>query len=312
MALKTVFFVAITTARLVFPGVAPTFGTPEPNDALAPTAASRSITMDLYCDRELPGNAKVIVDVPEGLKVGKSVKLTVDLSPTPSSGTAPAKPNDSAPKVRRYAYWGCGEAIAPGQPTDCDSAGAVTADTLPEKGYAFWPGFEDKPIAGDAKAAGDYKLNSEQCGGTALTLEKDQDFLAGLELIDLPQQIDLAKSISVKWKPIPNAVAYYVAAYGGSSEFSISWSSSSKPGATEGLDQRPLSEAEIKTMIEQSTLIPPTVTSCAIPAGIFKSSRGAMLMVTALGRDKSQTADGIDARVVIRSTLSVPLALTPQ
>ncbi|MEN6355971.1 MAG: hypothetical protein ABFD83_02675 [Armatimonadota bacterium] len=299
MALSTLFIIAITTSRMVFPGV-PAF-TPTPGvDEASP--AVRSISMELYSNSSAAG-PEASVTLPEGLKLSKTARMQVTPFTQPSQA-------QSADQITVKTYWGSSETVGTGQPSIKQMA---TTDETRQPDYktaALWPGrgkgFETGPISDDASAVGTYKLTTNYTGSTAVTLDDAQNFLAPIELADPGKDIDIEKSIKLEWKAVPGALAYWVAAYGGNEEETIAWAAGSKSGADVNIDTA-LSHDEITKMLEQKALLGPDVTSVTIPAGIFKGSTGVMFTITAIGADKVQEKDGVKTQVIVRSAACAPL-----
>lgn len=302
-SVKTLFVITIMTARMIFPGLHPSIG----NTPNARPPAIRSMTMDLSSDVKTTKSSTAWVTVPSNLKVGPSALLVIDDSPVQSLFDD-NKPGETR-QTKTFAYWGCGETVAAGQPKIITSKTANTApdDTTPNASYAYWPGDNAKPISNDASTPGIYKLTTNYAGSTTVTLGKDQDFLDPVDIDDLGSKIDLTKPIVIKWKAIPNALGYVVKVYGGTSDSVITWNSGSDSDSIPGIEYNPVSKEDVEKYLKNGVLLPPDKISCTIPAGIFKGSANVVLMITAVGRDTIQTDQGVDTQVVVRSTASLPL-----
>ncbi len=185
-----------------------------------------------------------------------------------------------------------------------------SAPALPNGSYAYWPGYNDQPLKSEASAVGTYTLDANYGGGASVTLGPEQEFLGTVHLVGLPKKFDLEKPIVVKWKSVPRALAYVLNAYGGSEKETITWTSSADRISAQGIENRPISASEITDLVNTKILLPPNATTCTIPAGIFRGSESVFLTVTAIGADKVETKDGVETRVLVRSTVSVPIAGT--
>lgn len=303
-SLKTLLIVTISTARLIFPGIPGAAG-------LSPVArppAVKSISFELASDAAATKDSKASLAVPEGLKVGTSVDLQVDLNGVPKPSQAPA---DS--KLSLYQYWGIGRDVAADQPKvgHAKKLNSETASSGPTKTYASWPGMDSPAIADAAVTPGDYALKTDFCGSTAFTLAPDQDFLAPVNITNATGEPDLNKPIVINWRPVPNAVGYLLRAFGGDGAKTVTWTSASQPDLADGLEYRPIAKDELDKLVQSRVLLPSYEISATIPAGIFKGSTSVMLVMTAFGKDTIQSKDGIDTQVVIRSTASFPLHSTP-
>ncbi|MCE5321918.1 hypothetical protein LLG46_01225 [bacterium] len=301
MSLSTLFIIAVTTSRMVFPGV-PAY-IPSQSDQVPETSpAVRSITMELYSSNSITA-PEVSVTLPEGLKLSKTARMQVTPFEQPSQ-------SQSMDKVTVKTYWGSSEAIQTGQPSVNQISTVCETDQVNYKTAALWPGrgkgFEAGPISDDASAVGTYKLTTNYTGSTSVTLGAAQNFLAPIELADPGKDIDIEKSIKLEWKAVVGALAYWVVAYGGNESETIAWTAGSASGADVNIDTA-LSHNDVTKMLEQKALIGPDVTSTTIPAGIFKGSTGVMFNITAIGEDIIQEKDGIKTQVIVRSTACAPL-----
>lgn len=313
MGLKTVFIITVATYRMVFPGLSPLAPLPGV-DRNAEPPATRSITMDLWSDATADAQSSAHVAAPSGLKLEGPARLTVDLKWKPPAST-PASTGTGNDGVLTSSYWGCGETIPQGQPKVSVSGQtppdpAPPAPAVPTGSYAYWPGYNDKPLKPEASAVGTYTLDANYSGAPSVTLGPEQEFLGTVNLVGVPKKFDLEKPLVVKWKPVPRALAYVLSAYGGSARETITWTSSADRLAAQGIENRPVSASEAAELINTKVLLPPNATTCTIPAGIFKGSESVFLTVTAIGADKVETRDGVETRVLVRSTVSVPIAGT--
>lgn len=324
VAAKTLFIITLTTARMLIPGV-PTPTTPGATDFNAPI---RTLEMDLTTDKKVDEKSKAECAVPQSLALGPKVELFVDLPKTEKAQTSepkqPAQEKSEKLEFTLKKYWSCSETVPSGQPKT-----VKTSDIGPAMGfsprrmhrarmldraakkplegsYAYWPGHERKNIDKSASAAGEYKLTTNYCGGTTVTLDAEQDFLAPLEVVGM-DKTDLAAPIKVAWKPVPNAVAYLVNAYCATDKETVTWTSSADPDSPTDLNTRPVSKDDLSKYLDSKVLLPPSATSCTVPAGIFNGMGTPMLVVTAFGVDKIQNKDGIETQVVVRSVANVVL-----
>ena len=319
LELKTVFVIAISTARMVFPGIPAVTG---PGDVPGVVPASKSMRITLMSGKKADAQSKAVVAVPEGLKIGESVGLHIDLTEPAAEPKSPDKTDGSVPKITLKSYCGCGEKITEGQPkvkqlsdsatteSEASSSGKVKP-VYPEASYAYWPGPGDKPVLKDSSAVGTYALTTNYVGCASVTFGEEQDFLGPVELVGLAENADLDKPIKIEWKTVSNAVAYYLEAFGGNEKESIDWISSAEPDQPAGFDSRLIKEEDLKKLIEKKVLLPADATSCTIPAGIFKGSYSVILTLMAVGKDKLQISDGIETHVIVRSAVSTPLFSKP-
>lgn len=302
-ALKTVLLVTISTARLVFPGV-PGARNAAPADQ---PPASKSISFELASDAIVGKDSVASIALPNGLKLGKSIDLQIDPAGAP-------KPDPEPPsKVSVYRYWGSGREVAAGQPEvgrPQDSAQDSVAN-MPTNSYASWPTMDSAELKDNAATPGEYALKTNYCGSTTFTLTPEQNFLSPINITSSAAKADLAKPIAVTWRPVPNAVGYLIRAYGGSDTRTVTWTSAAKPALAEEIEYRAVPKEEADKLVSDGVLLPSYAISATIPAGIFQGASSVMLVLTAFGKDTSQSQGGVDTQVVIRSAASFPLYSTP-
>lgn len=327
MGLKTLFVITITTAKMIMPGM-PEMPKPPPGikmpDYLAPT---RTLTMDLTSDKAANAQSKAECGIPGGLKLGPKVNLHINLPEKTMAQDSTGKDSEKAGKTPKFtirSYWTCSETVPPGQPKVVDMAEMAASaqkamrmnknirlpkgiEGLAEGSHAYWPYNDVRRFDSDAVAPGQYALSTNYCGDTTITLDRPQDFLAAIDLTSPGKNIDLAEPIRIEWKSVPNAAAYVVTAFSGNGQEMITWTSSSNPDPATKVQFEAITSDELQKYINQGILLPPTATSCCIPAGIFKNTTQPMLTVTAVGVDKIQTKDDITTQVVVRSTATVML-----
>lgn len=300
---KTLFIVTVSTARLIFPGMPGMPGAPE----AAKPPAVKSLSIEVASDAVAVAGSKATVAVPEGLKAGKTIDLQIDRAPKPAE-----KPE--ATRIKLMEYWGSGTEIGADQPK-VTAVGTVAADAaaenVPGKSDAYWPRQDSKALDDATAVPGTYALKTDYCGGTSVTLGKEQSFLDPIDITSAGSEPDLDKPIVIRWRPVANAAGYLLKAFGGDDKRSIIWTSSAKPELARGIEDRPIGKDELAMFIREGVLIPSYVASCTIPAGVFKGSTSVMLIMTAMGKDMSQTKDGIETRVIVRSTGGVPLHSAP-
>jgi hypothetical protein len=332
LALKTVFVITVLTSRMIMPGM-PDMSKIPGYKGPAIGAPTRSMRMDLTSDKKADAKSTAQCAVPEGMKLGPKVDLQIDLpvvaKPAPEGEAAPeGKPQKMEFTIKMY--WLCGEAVPEGQPRVLDSDAMLKGMGVPpdpakmqkmmksmprgaslvdDTSHAYWPGEKAEPIKDESHTPGQYDLTTNYCGGTSVSFGEGQDFLAPIEMVKPGKgSIDLEKTIQLEWKPVPKALAYILTAFAGKEHEMVIWTSSSDPDAAKDFMSSPLSGAQLKTLLDNGVLLPPTKTDCRIPAGIFKDIGMPMLTVTAIGEDRIQEKDGIRTVVTVRSTATAMLA----
>jgi len=237
-------------------------------------------------------------DIPPGMAMGKSLPL---LPPTltPSSRESPEEgPPPEKPKARMLVYWGCGEAIGPGQPKVADTekmspqqfGQALIGRSPPDRSSTTrnaqlrWPNErEPKPVPAGASIQGEQFVHGNATPDIKFAIGEKQDFLAPVEVTS---RGSMPGPFALAWKAIPNAQGYFLQALGhrNSSGEMIIWSSSEVQDTGWGLLTY-LPNDFLRRMIGEKVVLPPSVTSCAIPKGVFDGVEGAMLQLIAYGEE---------------------------
>ncbi len=277
MGLKTVFIITILTSRMIMPGMPDLSKLPGGFKLPGVGSPARSLRMNLISDKSVDAESKAECAVPEGLQLGPKVNLQINL-PTPEQPAPESKSSTSGEGQKTKwvikKYWGCAEAVRAGQPKVTDSEqmmGGVSADparlqkmmeAMAKMGsepvaesLAHWPGNKAKPIKDDASTPGSFELTTNYCGGTSITLDSAQDFLAPIDVVSPGNGgVDMEKAIDIEWKSVPNARAYVITAFAAREGEMIMWTSSDQPEATAFSTSRALTRGEIKSCIDKGIL----------------------------------------------------------
>ncbi|MFQ3548575.1 MAG: hypothetical protein SNJ70_02335 [Armatimonadota bacterium] len=269
MDLTTLFVVTLTTSRMIMPGMP---NLPMMGDFNKPIT---TLTMTLTSPKSVDKNSKAECAVPEGLKLGPKVDLTIDL-PTKDEQVpdGPVYDDEQKPeKEEEYkfiSYWKCSETVPAGQPKVISSKeiNSSIKDAMKNRdvqkkmssafdrmdrdkySYAYWPGNDKKNIKKESTAPGKYVLSTNYTGGTSFALANSQDFLAPFEVISPGKKVDFEQAIKVEWKKIPNALAYQISAFSGEDNEMITWTSSSDPESTAAFMGEPISKAKVDELIK--------------------------------------------------------------
>lgn len=325
MELNTVFVITVLTSRMFMPGT-PDMPKIPGMDIPGFNAPTRTLSMNLTSDKKADAQSKAEVMIPEGLRLGPKVKLTIDLPGESEQGLPDEIGDEKQEEMSDFTmklYWKSSQTVLPGQPrviTSADINSAITAapnamkkfkmavESAEDGSYAYWPGHDFKQLDKKAGTPGGYTLTTNYCGGTTFSMEQSQNFLDPISLAGLDKGVDLNKFIKVQWKPVTNAAAYLVTAFGSSEKEMITWTSSTDPDITGNIYSGAISKAEMKKYLDSGILLPPTATTCYIPVGIFKNTQSPMLMITAYGNDTIQRKDGIETQIVVRSNATAMLS----
>jgi len=229
-------------------------------------------------------------------KLGKSVPL---LGPEPGKGQTQNDGNDMGgsgferPKGRMLLYWGCGATPGPGQPVVIDfsklAAGQMPPDlfttTIPRirqvaasnsASYAAWPNAKSsKQPPKDSSLLGAHRIASNV--GSDINFTLAQDYMPALNA-SATQQAD--GSVMLRWDAVQAATGYVAWTFGGMDRGGdggdiVWWTSSSARQFGGGLwDWLP--PATVARLVTQKVVMPPSQTSCQIPAAV-KQASGEML-----------------------------------
>lgn len=222
-------------------------------------------------------------------KLGKSVPL---IGRERKTGDYPTE--FERPKGRLLLYWGCGAKAGPGQPVIIDfakvaagqvppnlfsSAVPVVREVTPEnsKSYVEWPNAKStKMPAKDSSLLGAHRVASNV--GSDINFTLAQDYMPALQA----STADNADgSVTIRWNPVTNATGYAAWTIGGMDRADkggdiIWWSSSATKEFGGGLwDWLPPSV--VANLITKKIVMPPSQTTCQIPAEVKKASGEIMM-----------------------------------
>lgn len=225
--------------------------------------------------------------MPPVAKLGASVPL---LSPKPGTRTdeVPEQmPKDfQRPKGRLLIYWGCGAKAGPGQPVIIDfarlAAGQIPPDlfagSMPidrsvstgnSKTYGEWPNTETrKLVSAESSLIGDHRIAGNYSPEIKFALA--QDFMPALTGKATPAA---GGATQISWNSVANATGYYAwvmsAKANNKGEFQdMVWWSSSASRQFGGALWDWIAPAQVAKLIQQQIVLPPSQTSCTVPAEV--------------------------------------------
>lgn len=235
--------------------------------------------------------------MPSGAALGKSVML---ITPTPSAPARTERPPEEAaqtPKGRLLIYWGCGANAPKNQPIVIDftriAKGQVPAglyappinlpgdwSILPSNSKTFgdWPNHKDnKAVKPSSSLIGAHRISSTYA--PEISFSMTQDFMPALNARSTEQP---SGSFMLNWNMLPTATGYYAWVISAKSEgkgqpAEMVWWASSATQAFGGPMWNWLSPAAVQKLIAAKTVMPPSQTSCQVPAEVKKSG-GEMMM----------------------------------
>ncbi len=224
-------------------------------------------------------------------KMGKSVPLLGDAPGKASKPEREYVPGQmEKPKGRILMFWGCNTKAPKGQPFILDFAKMPSAQ-MPAGMPAQMRGFQAAAAARDANAAwwpngsngkqpkSGSSLRGEHRIASGFTPEIKfavaNDYMASLK-VDPSEQ---GGAIMLGWNAVPTATGYAAFAMGGMERAGqggdmVFWTSASNRDAGTAMDW--LSPAEVGRQIAAKNIMPPSQTTCAIPAEA-KAAAGGMM-----------------------------------
>lgn len=240
--------------------------------------------------------------MPPAAKLGKSVALV-----TPVQERAPTDelPGERKPQGRLLIFWGCGEHAPKGQPVVIDFA-KLAAGQMPaglwsstvlrdwgpniqnSKTFARWPAEDRKFVKADSSLIGAHRVAGNYSPEMNFTLTKD--FMAALRTTR-GQQASGATLLS--WNAVPGATGYLASLFGGKMDAGgnqgdmVMWTSSAVRQFGGGLSDW-LTPAQVAGLVRDRTVMPPTATTCTIPAEVHNAAPGfSMGLLTAFGPEEN-------------------------
>jgi hypothetical protein len=247
--------------------------------------------------RNKPAGTEGTHAIPPGMNMGTSLPLLPVQAKRGERGTPDGEPGETEkPKGKLLFYWGCGEKVKPGQPrvVDFSKSGPeewmrfMTGRFAPDRGAkavpgrSVWPNERDKQrVPKDASLDGDHAVTGEGVpAGLRFALREAYDFMPKMNMTAAG---DAKASVSVGWQQALTAQGYFLSAMGSRGEGEmIIWSSSEQPDPGWGLMDY-MAPAQVKKLIGEKVVLPPSTERCAIPAGIFAGAEGAMVRMIAYG-----------------------------
>ncbi len=222
-------------------------------------------------------------------KLGKSVPL---VGVERKEGDYPT--SFERPKGRLLLYWGCGAKAGPGQPVVIDFAKVAAGQVPPNlfssavpvirevsqsnsRSYVDWPNSKNgKQPGGGSSLLGAHRVASNI--GSDINFTLAQDYMQGLSA---STAIQGDQSVMLRWNQLPSATGYAAWTIGGMDRQEkggdiVWWTSSSTKEFGGGLwDWLPPSV--VANLITKKTVMPPSQTSCQIPAEVKKASGDMMI-----------------------------------
>ncbi|HEY6815896.1 MAG TPA: hypothetical protein VI168_10190, partial [Croceibacterium sp.] len=235
--------------------------------------------------------------MPAGAGLGVSVPLVTPRTPPPAEPAVPGMPQGQMPQGRLLLFWGCGEHAGPGQPVVIDFSKLARGEIPPglfasgvdlpqawsilqsnSTTYGDWPNARStKTAPANASLLGAHRIAGNYSPEIAFTLA--DDFMPALRATgrDMP-----SGAVGLSWNSLAKATGYYSWAIAanpderGQTRDMVWWTSSSTQQFGGPMSDW-MSPAAVARLVEAGTVMPPSQTTCAIPAEV-KQAGGPMLM----------------------------------
>ncbi|MDB5674275.1 MAG: hypothetical protein JWM65_1257 [Sphingomonas bacterium] len=252
-----------------------------------------------------PGGPRADHFMPQGMSLGASVPLETPTRAAPQGGPGETPQNFRRPKGRLLIFWGCGAHAGPGQPVIIDFSkvaqgqfppglfsGAVPVEGGPTAGnsrtFGDWPNSQSRrSLPGNSSLLGQHRVAGNYSPEMSFAL--DQDFMPAIN----GRSSSLGGGATLlNWNPVAAATGYYAWMFGAKSMGEdnadmVWWTSASRQEFGGGLWDW-LSPETVARLIGQKVVMPPSQTSCTIPAEV-KTAAGEFMMASlyAYGPERS-------------------------
>lgn len=299
------FWMDVATHSLSIPGVseadmgaASLFGGFFGGTKMAGGSPGQWLDTALYT-RAKPGGTAGTHAIPPTLNMGASLPL---LPVVASRSDGEREGGMEKPRGKLVFYWGCGATVRPGQPKVVDFAQSgpdewmrfMTGRFAPDRGAkavpgrSVWPNEQDRQrVPNGASLEGDHAVSGEGVPPSLrFSLREAYDFMPKLQMNTAG---DPKAAVTVAWQSLNAAQGYFLSAMGARGEEEmIIWSSSEQPDPGWGLMDY-VAPAQVKKLIGEKVVLPPSAQNCTIPAGIFGNVEGAMVRMVAYGPELNLT-----------------------
>lgn len=258
----------------------------------------KELWLGLRSTQKAAGTPEAQHMIPPGMGMGPALPLVGAPPPTPGRERYDEERPPEKPKARMLVYWGCGDAVRPGQPKVADTdkmdmaqfGQALAGRSPPERWSAqrnaqlLWPNEREKQqVPASARLAGDQLVKGNATPDIKFAIGERQDFMAPMEV---SAQGAMTGPNPLSWAPVANAQGYFLQAMGfrQSGNEMILWTSSELQDTGFGL-MNYLPNDFVRKMIDEKVVLPPSASSCTIPKGIFEGVEGAMVNAIAYGEE---------------------------
>ncbi|MEI6518446.1 MAG: hypothetical protein WCO98_00140 [bacterium] len=288
----------------------------------------RLLSVRLWSPSIAKPDATASIAIPDGLKLGKTMNLSL-YRPEPEKGTAdPKNPDLQLPDFTIKRYWGSSEKVKTGQPeifsfkdlTPEQKAMMREAAKQAEKKSSYyykpnwttgyWPA-ENQPgtVRKDAVLQGKYSLTTNYTGNVDITVPQEVNFLAPIKMSSpkFSAKIPLDKAITFKWDAVPGILGYYAQIIGMQGTTTLIMWNSAEVRTEPDMAWDYLQMADVINDVKDKKFMGPEQVTVTVPAGIFKDCD--VVNMRMIGYGPATALDGTQPlpRVQTKTTFSVML-----
>lgn len=300
----TIYWMSVATQNQTMPGMPA--GMPRGMFGAQGGGPKQSMLLQMNSPKPIPAAPEEMHDIPAGMNMGPSLPLEIprqERMPVMREPYEQHQEKIEKDRMRMKIYWGCGDTVRPGQPRIIDTetmspaqvgqamrGRTFSGNTPPAPGrmriYAHWPN-EKKMIEvpTGASLVGQHFVHGNYSPDIRFAIDQAHDFLAPVEFSNVSG--GLTDSIAFSWRQIPNSLGYFSMAMAsvddGGKEMIIWSSSETQEVGWQLMDYVP--SHDVRRLVKDKVVLPPDLTTCAIPKGIFGKAQGAMLQFIAYGED---------------------------
>lgn len=231
---------------------------------------SYMLSSSFHTNLAKPQDPKGTLTVPGGLGIGPVIPLAFQ-------GV------QAGAQAERLYYWGCGAKVGEKQPEVHGKDWRAKDQWWTVRSSGMADAAQMMNLTAASPVPGTYTMKANYVGEMSLNLTPAQQFLPPLKVLaPATDSADTSQPIAVSWEPVEGAAGYLLMAFGkNKAGKEVTWESAYH--AT--LWQRMGAEKALK----EGKLLPPTVTSCTIPAGIFDGQ----VSLTVTGVSPIATGQGV-------------------
>jgi hypothetical protein len=266
------------------------------------TSVNHELTLQLGSTRAATGEPKADHLPGTGQPLPLLTPKIVPPKPVPEESVEEQPTMPQRPKGKILIYWGCGEHAGPSQPVVIDFAKILDGQAMPRlpfvpvhhqnppsagryTTYGEWPNSKSR-LQPPASLVGNHDVKGNYSPDIHFNLPPGKDYMPPLTLN--AQEKTPAGATKLVWQPVTNATGYFATMFGaspngGDDVSMVMWSSSGISTFAGGGLLDYLAPAEVRRLIGQKVVMPPTQTQCVVPVEVTNAAKFGMLSMIAYG-----------------------------